>query len=414
MSPSFREARLTSLDLHLRFPAATVVETVSLEDSACGIYPCYYRIVPGGLRVSSSAVALVLDAGGLELNPAFHPREYLQGDGVRQRFVHGTAALPKGVKDWAKCVLPASSLRSLSRNRFWYESWQTLDTRVHKLRPFGHVVPEKTADTFQPDFALRDPDELVARVADQLTRFVRDIEERYPEHRHVMMIGGKDSQILALIPKRRPDRWHVFSAAPNRAWVWQWLAWNDVETGQVFGHDNRNEETALETEMKIVCSDLYSDPRHLRWLPTLRRIAGSFDSNCFFWSGSAADALHVGRSFHRRHRRTHPCGFFDIHLTRVPCLVGNYHQVVKNFTGCPLLCPYQTADIWREVYRHHGPTVIPAGLDLRPRIGECVAKRAIRWVDANPGPDPYRYARKFNARDIYLRHIRDRLNGTPP
>ena len=152
----------------------------------------------------------------------------------------------------------------------------------------------------------------------------------------------------------------------------------------------------------------------MRWLPALRRIAASFEFRCFFWSGSAADALHVGRSFHRRYRGDDRRRFFDIHLTRVPCLVGNYHQVVKQFTGCPLLCPYETADIWREVYAHHGPDVIPAGVDLRPRIGERLAGRPIRWPDRNPAPAPYRYAARFNAREIYLRHLQAGLNRPAP
>ena len=404
-------AHLTSLDVHLQVPPGGVEETRCLEDSACGIYPCYYRLLPDRLKVASSAAALIGDAGSLEINPSFRPREYLLGNDGRQRFVHGTAALPKAVKECAKRLLPGAVLRGLSKNRFWYESWDTVDTRMHKLKPFERVMPEGATDTFRPDFALRDAEELSERVATHLTRFIREMEERYPGHNHVMMVGGMDSQILALVPKRRPERWHVFSAAPNRALVWQWMGWNNVQAKRVLGHDNRNEETVQDTERKIVCSDLYSDPRHMRWLPALRRIAESFDRRCFFWSGSAADALHVGRPFHRRYLRGDPRGFFDIHLTRVPCLVGNYHQVVKNFTGCPLLCPYQTSEIWRDVYSHHGPGVIPVDVDLRPRIGERLAGRPIRWLDRNPGPKPYRYTQRFNAREIYLRHLREGPNG---
>ena len=396
---------LTSLDLHMRFPARTLVETRRLEDSACGIYPCYYQILPGRLRVSSSAATLIADAGGFEYNPAFQPREYLRGDNARQRFVHATGILPKAVKDSARRLLPATLIRRLSRNRFWYESWDTFDVRVRKLKPFERVTPADAKITFHPDFSFRDPDEVVAGVAAHLAGFVREIEERYPGHEQVMMIGGKDSQILALIPKLRPRRWHVFSSAPNSGLVLGWLRANGVETGRFFVDNNRNVETPAETEMKIVCGDLYSDPRHMRWLPTLSRIAGSFDSRCFFWSGSAADALHIGRSFHQRYALENPAAYFDIHLTRVPCLVGNYHQVVKNYTGCPLLCPYQTSGIWREVYAHHGPGVIPAGMDLRDRIGERLAGRRIRWLDSNPGPAPYRYDRRFNEREIYLRTL---------
>ena len=406
--------RLTSIEVHRDFLAGTIVETHAIEDSACGIYPCYYRRLHDRLRVAASASALIADLGTLEINPSFRPREYLLGNDARQRFVRGTAALPKVLKNYAKRMLPDGLLRSLSRDRFWYESWDTIDARVHKLKPFERVTLNGAADTFRPDFSMRNPDELVEGVAAHLTRFVADTEERYPDHHHVMMIGGRDSQILALIPKRRPKQWHVFSAAPNRSLVRQWLGWNNVEAGRLFDNDNQNVETRDETERKIVCSDLYSDPRHMRWLPALRRIADEFGFRCFFWSGSAGDALHVGQSFHRRYTRGNPLGFFDIHLKRVPCLVGNYHQVVKNFTGCPLLCPYQTEDIWREVYRRHGPGVIPVGLDLRPRIGERLAGRSIRWAARNPAPAPYRYAERFDALGLYLRHLGDLLKKALP
>jgi len=405
---------ITSDALHRDYPARTVVETRCLRDAACGIYPCYYRRLPDRLRVASSAAALIADLGDLRINPAFQPREYLLGDDARQQFIHGTARLPKAVKDSAKRLLPAALLRRLSKARFWTESWETMDARVFKLKPFERVTPQGSVDLFKPDFSLRNADCLVEGVACHLERYVREMEEQYPRHDHVMMIGGKDSQILALIPKRYPERWHVFSAAPNSTLVLPWLGWNDVEVGQVFVDDSRNQETRGETEHKIVCSDLYSDSRHMRWLPALRRIAGSFDFRCFFWSGSAADALHVGRSFHQRYASRDPLEFFDIHLKRVPCLVGNYHQVVKNFTGCPLLCPYQTDEIWSEVYAHHGPAVIPAGVDLRPRIGERLAGRPIRWLDTNPGPAPYRYDRPFDAREIYLKALREKLEGGAP
>ncbi|MEI6787186.1 MAG: hypothetical protein WCL49_01785 [bacterium] len=402
-------SEITSDALHRDYPARTVVETRCLRDAACGIYPCYYRRLPDRLRVASSAVALIADLGDLQINPAFQPREYLLGDDARQQFIHGTARLPKAVKDSAKRLLPAALLRRLSKDRFWTESWETIDARVFKLKPFERVTPEGSADLFKPDFSLRNADDLVEGVACHLERYVREMEERYPEYDHVMMIGGKDSQILALIPKRNPERWHVFSAEPNGPLVREWLHGNLVEVGDFLQHDKRNDETVAETEQKIVCSDLYSDPRHMRWLPALRRIARSFDYRCFFWSGSAADALHVGRSFHQRYASQDPMEFFDIHLKRVPCLVGNYHQVVKNFTGCPLLCPYQTNEIWRDVYFHHGPAVIPAGVDLRPRLGERLAGRPIRWLDTNPGPEPYRYEQPFNARNLYWKAIRERL-----
>ena len=52
-------------------------------------------------------------------------------------------------------------------------------------------------------------------------------------------------------------------------------------------------------------------------------------------------------------------------------------------------------------------------MDLRPLIGERLAGRSIRWLDSNPAPDPYVYEARFNAREIYLRALRDRIQGAP-
>ena len=41
---------LSSLDLHLLYPPDHVEETRCLEDSACGIYPCYYLRLPDRLN----------------------------------------------------------------------------------------------------------------------------------------------------------------------------------------------------------------------------------------------------------------------------------------------------------------------------------------------------------------------------
>lgn len=409
--PDRLHPRLTSLDLHLDFAPGEVVETLRLEDCACGCYPCYYLHAADRLLVASSAVALIVHTGRLEFNAAFRPREYLLGKTAHGRFVRFTGGLPGGLKDWLKASLPRPLLGRLARERFWYESWDTIDMRVRKLRPFEHVTVGGAENTFAPDFTLTDPDELVEKVAREVSAFVHAIEDRHPRHAHVLMLGGKDSQLIALVPKRRPEQWHVFSAEPNATLSRQWLAENDLAVASLTTHDNRNEETPAETKAKIIASDLYSDPRHMRWLPSLQRLAASRREGCIFWAGTAPCGLHEGRRYFRQYRGAQRERFFDVHLTRVPALMGNYHQVVKNITGCALLSPYQNAAIWSNVYRHFGPATIPVGADLRARIGERLAGRRIRWTAGNPGPAPYEYATPVCARDVYLLHLLGRLTG---
>jgi hypothetical protein len=314
--------------------------------------------------------------------------------------------LPKNLK----AVLRWLSLRLLHKDpaseERWYATWETADSRVRRLHAFEQVTGDSRAMTFHPDYSLRDAELFLTRSADLLKQFVRSVETAFPEHEHIIQMGGKDSQLLSLIPKLNQERWHIFSAEPNTSLVRQWLELNKIPYGRFFAHDNCNEENGQDLAEKVLCSDLVSDPKQSKWLPKMREIARAFDHKCIFWAGTAADAIY---SYHTSFHARPDDGYFALHQTRVSSLQGNYHQTFKNFVGCPLLSPYHSADIWQDLYRHYSPRLISPSTDYRDRLGEMLWGRPLIWQDQNPGPAAYEYAQNIDTFALYLSALIEHL-----
>ena len=377
----------TSLNLYLAGSAGRVVETDALEDVGAGVYPCYWRRHGGRLRVATSAAALIADAGSLEPDHDFRPPDFLAEHFSPVGLGGGPPAKPK-------------------RRDAFYVTSRTIDRRVSKLRPFETVTAGTASIAFEPDGTLRDLAEIAERSARHVGQCIRDAEARFPGHQHVILTGGKDSQLLWLVPKADPSRWHVFSAEPNRPIVAAWMERNGVRPARVFGHDNHNDESADDLERKIVAGDLMSDPTHIRWMPALACIRAELGGACLFWGGTMSGPAHVFGGAHRRLDGTDREAFFGSHFTRTASWQGNYHQVFLNLVGSPYLSPYHTREIWDDVFRHLDPGVVTRETDLRDRIGERLLERPVWWPTESPGPAPWIPSAYVDARAVYLRHLR--------
>ena len=409
-----RVGKLTSLDLHLKFRAGLVIETDSLEDVGCGIYPAYYMKSGDMLLVSTSAASLIADSGVFELNPDFKPPIFLRDESRRselfRKLRNRVWAIAPGVLSRLFMRFGTDKApRGASEEGLWYESWETIDKRVQKLRAFEQISPARADIVFHPDYAIRDTKVLVRLGAYYMKKFVHDIENAFPDCEHVVMTGGKDSQLISLIPKLHPDRWHIFSAEPNYPLVSEWIAENNLRVSRIIRHDNRNEESVKDLKKKIYCGDLCSNPRHIRWVFALKKVGDEFAHKCIFWAGTSGDPINRYHSVYHAFSREH---FFDCHMRRAALWQGNYHQVVKNVTGCPLLSPYHSREIWNELYLHLDPSIMTEGMDLRMQIGEELFGKPVRWIAQNPGPEPYRYKFSVDLYRAYLEQIRKSLKRT--
>jgi len=390
---------VTSLELHLRDGDA-VVEAQRLEDVAAGVYPAFYRRCGSRLKVSTSVVALIRDAGDFIPDESFRPPDYLRGH-FTEDWMYRVARKANRHFGWPALepITPA-----------WYASWNSIDVRVKKLRAFETVTPEESRAGFAPDFSIGDCESVVERSAAHIARFIEKTERAFPGYDHIVMTAGRDSQLVWLAPRVAPERWHVFSAEPNHPLVVEWLERNHIRAGRVFHHDNRNEETPEDFRAKVICGDLYSDPTHLRWMPAARRVAAEFGQRCIFWSGTMSNPAHFYAGQHRLDYAHDKAAFFRAHFERTASWQGNYHQVFRNFTGRPHLSPFHSPDIWNDLYSHIDPTRLPRDADLRVEVGELLAGRKVWWLPSNPGPTTYSYRAYVNLRKLYVRHIQEEVS----
>ncbi|MDX1745262.1 MAG: hypothetical protein R3324_04935 [Halobacteriales archaeon] len=399
---------LKSIDLHLEYPAGEVVAVDEVVDVGAGIYPVYYYRRDGDVLVSTSVTELVHELGTFERNPDFDPPNFLTKSDHKSFLDRLVPLIPDVVRSPIPPTV-AARLRDadlIGGTEDFYASEETADRRISVLRPFERVTATDRTQSFEPTYELDDPEEFVERSAREIQGFVNRIERRYPDREHVIRVGGKDSQLIALAPKLAPENWHVFSAEPNYPLVREFLEQNEVPMGELFRHDNVNEETPEEFRRKVVCGDLRASPRHQRWYPTLEDIVERFDGECVFWIGTAGDA------FNRYYTKYHASGnFFGLHLSRASKWVSITHQVTKNYTGAAALSPYHSESIWENLYRIHDPGLMSPGMDLRPEIAAQWYDRDLWWPEENPSPAPYDYDFGEDYHQLYYDYVEAYLGG---
>jgi hypothetical protein len=388
-----RHQKITALDMYTSFCSEDVVFADELVDESAGIYPCYYYKKDAGLYISTSAVNLIQHKGELSLNRRFKPNRWVLGEsGLQSAFLLLGRLLGRSAKrDRALCD--------------WYNTHETIDTEILKVRPFESVTFDAHTMAQIPRGDFISDAVFIEKTAYYVNKFINDIENRFPGYNHVVLTGGKDSQLILLANKIDNARWNVFSAEPNAPIVKQWINDNNISINRFYEHDCRNEETETDLIDKIVAGDLFANPRQMCWLPTMKRIGHELGGKCFFWSGTMGDAL---MAFHKFH-----CGsledFYDIVFSRCISLQGNAHQVHKNFTSFPCLSPYHSKELWDNVFFKYDYARLEKGTDFRNQVGVSLAGRTIRWCESNPSPPRYKYKKNINLYRTYVRCIRTAL-----
>lgn len=398
--------KLTSFDVYTRYPLGQVIETHTLDDVCSGMNPCYYMQAGDRLKVSSSVAALIIASGKLEIDPGFKPPTFFMHPWQRnsvefvrktintvEKKLRGSALLQNQAVKKIKSMAPAEMKTFLWDPHYSaHISCDSIDARIKKIKPFESVSPGQSAMLLNLDYSITSLDDYLERSAQVLRKTINDIEAAFPRKRHIILMGGKDSQLLSLIPKLNEDNWYIFSAEPNYPLIKDWVQQNKLHATRIFAHDGRNEETMADFKRKIVCSDLYTNPIHIRYLPTLEKLVREFAGECIFWLGSMPRRASLYDGSHRKPAApVNTQQFFNVHLNTFPGWQGNIQQTYSNYLGCPFFSPYYLKDMWFDVYAHLDPKIIEGGQDYRPRLGEMLAGRKIVWPTQNPGPLPYEY-----------------------
>lgn len=398
--------KITSECLHTDYPAMSVIKTYCLEDTSAAIYPCYYMKHENHFLVSTSVVSLIKQVNTFVVNQNFKPTNFFVNDySSNNMLIKFSNLIPRKTKKKVREIL-ARKFHLYVFEKMWYERWDSIDIRIKRLKAFQKISLDGEYSILTPDCSMRNLETIIEKAAFHLTDYINQIEKKFPEYKNIILVGGKDSQLIVLVPKINKKNWIFFSSMPDNYLVKEWIKKNDIEISELIFHDGQNEETNEETIRKIIYSDLYSNPKHIRFLPTLKKIAERFAQKCIFWAGTAAGPIF---SYRQNYPYEKPEKYFNYQFTRGGLFLGSYHQVFKNFVDCPLLSPYHSLQIWEDLIGHLDPRIIKKGMDLRMEIGKKLSGRSIRWNEINPYIAPYKYENKIDTYNLYLNHIRDSL-----
>jgi hypothetical protein len=392
-----------------------------------GMNPCYYMKENDELKVSSSVASLILESGRLELDQSFKPPRFFLHPWQRNTFEFlrnsvnvtekalGKSKFMRGsMVTKIKSAAPAEMKKFIwNPHRSSHVSQNSIDLRIKKLSPFESVTANDSSSLIKLDCSLSDVDSYLEQSAKILTKTINEIEAAFPKKKHIILMGGKDSQLIGFIPKLDPSNWYIFSAEPNYSLLTEWVAENDVAVNKIISHDGRNEETIKDMKRKVICGDLYTNIIHVRYLPSLEKLVQEFGGECIFWSGSMArnNSLYDA-SYRNADKLLNADEYFASHLNTFPGWQGNIHQMYSNYLKCPFLSPYYLETPWLELYAHLDPSILEPGVDYRPRLADLLAGRKISWPSTNPGPKPYEYWNFwFNSYRYYVSYIRNSLKS---
>lgn len=396
---------LDTYDLYLRSKPYEVIQTNMITDCIGGVYPCYYTVQDNRLLVSNSAYAIIRHLGNFK------------------KHVNKSVAI-----SWTPT------------------SYDTYDLRVHRVHPFQKLYLDtsgklhvSTMTTIIPSLSISSLDEFIPKSAKMLSEHCWSIEEQYPDVKHIVEVGGKDSQLILLVPKRNPDNWYVFSGKPNAPLVEEFIKMNDIQIAGFFSDagstpeeaDNEWNDHAFIRE-KVISTDALINLATLQWGKTHReQLKAHFSKQqVLFWDGTAGGGLnsqHNIKPLIEKMRSAWSKGIsapltekFDIEqvkpliadefikdLTRrISLYQGSYHQMNKNLLGTTTLDFYGSPKLWAELYCAYDPTMF-ADFDCRMLLGDEIFGKEVKWISQNPAPGPWRRQQKIDIKKIYFDAIRE-------
>jgi hypothetical protein len=188
--------RVTTEELYLESERDEVIKTEKLEEVNAGIYPAYYIREDDHLKVSNSVVNLILEKGSLNLNESFNPPKYFYQNKISHFYEKNIYPKISHIRGAARIKMTLEYFNPED----WYNTWDTIDEDIEKLEPFQTVTVDNVEKNFEPTYDLQ-KDELIEGVAEHLTSYINKIERKYPDHEHIILMGGKDSQLIGLVPK---------------------------------------------------------------------------------------------------------------------------------------------------------------------------------------------------------------------
>lgn len=302
-----------------------------------------------------------------------------------------------------------------------YEAWHSVDHpcfvgEATVCRNVSRVPPEVRLSAKQ-----KDPQAYAEALCEAVVDDVHAVERRFSGWKNIVLVGGKDSLNLLLLPWRNPVV--AYSADPNYPLVREFVERNSLPLQVVHLQDD-----AGDLHSQVVENATLLSLQHCRWTGHLDAIAKAHAGEVVFWKGQLGDVFNtpywqryasfpVHRSAPRGIQRFKSWGArlierigredrspLEVALeTRGAYWQGTHMALLRGLLNAPVLSAYHGARaerIWSTVDRQKA-----VQMDLRPLMGELWAGKPVWYPDLNPSPAPIIERRAANSIDVFLEAI---------
>jgi len=267
---------------------------------------------------------------------------------------------------------------------FYRPSFLTIDRDVMRAR----TEHRRTSSE------LTEKNDIVKLGAQLIQDYITEIEKKYPQHVHILLMGGKDSQNIILA--KRTGKWFVLSGEPSASLNEEFIRDNKINIDRFIRVSNETDNTFLKEE--IMASDCMFDVAHFRWVKDIRKIIAENNGRAVIWIGTDGDGIFSKNNNHREK------DYYALHDLHVGTAMGIWHQMLKNFFNIPVVSPYQSPRFLDELFYRFDPYFVLKAGDVRPLIGERLFGKKVKYPLKNLTPDVWARSR-FKSIRTYINQL---------
>ena len=244
---------------------------------------------------------------------------------------------------------------------FWRPTFLTIDAEIQRVRTTHR----------RSSLEVTDPVRIIELGCELIQQYITEIEEAFPGHVHILLMGGKDSQNILLAQRRAP--WIVLSGEPNTELNRRFIEDNGLSVERFVRGTPQADNSLLLGE--VIASDCAFDVAHFRWMPKIKELVDEFSGKAVIWMGTSGDGVFSRNNNHRDR------DYYAVHDLHVGTSMGIMHQVKKNLFNVPVLSPYQSPRFLDELFYKFDPYFVFKSGDVRKRMGEIFLGRSVVYPE---------------------------------
>ena len=241
----------------------------------------------------------------------------------------------------------------------WYPFFHTYFKGIYRIKPFTEVTIRGTHSIaeYRPAFFHfeRDVNAFIRLTAEKMIECVHHYEDRYPNHKHIVAVGGMDARFILAVPKKKPQNWIVYSLPPDASSVREFVKVNKMPYECWFPEwPPVHPETEAEYLYKMLITQCLTDPVHFREAPVLAPYLKP-NEKYLFWTGDLGDCL---TTVQPEYQRYNSLLFYSGLSSRGTAYQGFSSLYMLGALGIPYVPFYHYPPLWKEVFLKFSPSII--------------------------------------------------------